>query len=112
MEKIKTFINKYKAEILIALGAVSSIAASVATMDGVNAALCSITIAIVAALVEVLKNGFTDSAVLLLAKSIELIIEALKREDVVSVSLRQSDGRILTLSLDEIKRELEESLRK
>lgn len=112
MEKVKTFILKYKSEILIALGAISSIAASIATMDGVSAVLCSITIAIIAALVEILKNGMTDSAILLLAKAIELIINALKKEDVVAVSLTKSNGDVTTMSLDEIKQELEESLRK
>lgn len=111
MEKIKNFIVKYKAEILIALGAISSIAASIATMDGVSAVLCSITIAIVATLIEILKNGITDSAILLLAKAIELIIKALKNvdvedENVVCLSKKAS------LSLDDIKQELENSLRK
>ena len=109
---MRSFISKYKVEILIALGAVSSIAASIATMEGVNAALCSITIAIVAALVEVLKNGMTDAAILLLAKAIELIITALKKEEVVAVTLRKSNGTATTLSLDDIKKELEDSLRK
>lgn len=111
MEKIKNFIVKYKAEILIALGAISSIAASIATMDGASAVLCSITIAIVATLIEILKNGITDSAILLLAKAIELIIKALKNvdvedENVVCLSKKAS------LSLDDIKQELENSLRK
>lgn len=109
---MKNFINKYKAEILIAAGAISSIAASIACMEGTNAVLCSITIAIIAALVEVLKNGVTDSAILLLAKAIELIINALKKEEVVAVSLKKSNGTVHTLSLDDIQRELENSLRK
>ena len=43
MKKVIEFIKKYKAEILIALGAISSIIASISTMSGVNATICSIS---------------------------------------------------------------------
>ena len=78
MEKVKAFVQKYKNELLIALGAVTAIATSVATMDANSAIFSSIVIAIVAALVEVLKNGVTENALTLLSKAILIIIEEIK----------------------------------
>ena len=81
MEKIKTFLQKYKNELLIALGAVTAIATSIATMDEKSAVFSSIVIAIVAVLVEVLKNGVTENALTLLSKAILIIIEEIKKLD-------------------------------
>ena len=82
MEKIIEFIKKYKAEILIALGAVSSIIASISTMSGVNATICSIAIAIIAVLIAVLKNGFTDTTITIIANAIKIIIDEINKDKI------------------------------
>ena len=79
MKKIIEFIKKYKAEILIALGAISSIIASISTMSGVNATICSIAIAIIAVLIAVLKNGFTDTTITIIANAIKIIIDEINK---------------------------------
>lgn len=81
MGKIKTFVQKYKNELLIALGAVTSIAASIATMDANAAVFSSIVIAIVAVLVELLQHGLSENAITLLSKAILIIIEEIKKLD-------------------------------
>ena len=82
MEKIIEFIKKYKAEILIALGAVSSIIASISTMSDVNATICSISIAIIAVLIAVLKNGFTDTTITIIANAIKIIIDEINKDKI------------------------------
>lgn len=81
MEKVKEFIKKYKVELLIALGAISTIVASIATMDGVNATICSIVIAIIAVLIGVLKNGFEESTITLIANAIKIIIDSVNEKN-------------------------------
>lgn len=106
MEKIKAFVQKYKNELLIALGAVTAIATSVATMDANSAVFSSIVIAIVAVLVEVLKNGVTENALTLLSKAILIIIEEIKKLDVKEDTsvMKASVGNELTL--EDIKKRL------
>lgn len=82
MEKIIEFIKKYKAEILIALGAVSSIIASISTMSDANATICSISIAIIAVLIAVLKNGFTDTTITIIANAIKIIIDETNKDKI------------------------------
>lgn len=82
MEKIIEFIKKYKAEILIALGAVSSIIASISTMSDANATICSISIAIIAVLIAVLKNGFTDTTITIIANAIKIIIDEINKDKI------------------------------
>lgn len=106
MEKIKAFVQKYKNELLIALGAVTAIATSVATMDANSAVFSSIVIAIVAVLVEVLKNGVTENALTLLSKAILIIIEEIKKLDTKEEApvMKSSVGNELTL--EDIKKRL------
>ena len=82
MKKIIEFIKKYKAEILIALGAVSSIIASISTMSDANATICSISIAIIAVLIAVLKNGFTDTTITIIANAIKIIIDEINKDKI------------------------------
>lgn len=106
MEKVKAFVQKYKNELLIALGAVTAIATSVATMDANSAVFSSIVIAIVAVLVEVLKNGVTENALTLLSKAILIIIEEIKKLDAkedISV-MKANAGKELTV--EDIKKRL------
>lgn len=100
MEKVKEFIKKYKAELLIALGAISTIVASIATMDGVNATICSIVIAIVAVLIGVLKNGFEESTITLIANAIKIIIDSI---DEKNKNIKTANKE---LTIDEIKERL------
>ena len=81
MGKVKEFAQKYKNELLIALGAVSAIATSIATMDANAAVFSSIIIAIVAVLVEILQHGLSESAITLLSKAILIIIDEIKKLD-------------------------------
>ena len=100
MEKVKEFIKKYKAELLIALGAISTIVASITTMDGVNATICSIVIAIVAVLIGVLKNGFEESTITLIANAIKIIIDSI---DEKNKNIKTANKE---LTIDEIKERL------
>ena len=100
MEKVKEFIKKYKAELLIALGAISTIVASIATMDGVNATICSIVIAIVAVLIGVLKNGFEESTITLIANAIKIIIDSIGEKN---KNIKTANKE---LTIDEIKERL------
>ena len=116
MEKIKEFIKKYKAVILIILSAVSGIAASLAsTTDAKHAVIYSIVIAVVASLVEVLKNGITESSITLFAKAIEIIIQELSKKDTVTKSMLDSDKIAVSadegITVDEIKEELRKALK-
>lgn len=106
MEKIKTFVQKYKNELLIALGAVSAIATSVATMDANSAVFSSIVIAIVAVLVEVLKNGVTENALTLLSKAILIIIEEIKKLDVKDDTSVMKASVEKELTVEDIKKRL------
>lgn len=82
MEKVKEFIKKYKAEFIIALTAISSIVASIMTMEGSNAAICSVIIALVAVLINVLKQGFNETTISLIAKAIQIILEEVNKKEI------------------------------
>jgi len=101
MEKIKTFIKKYKSEILIALGALVSIIASISTMSGVNAGICSLVIAVLAVIISILKNGLTDATITLIANAIKIIIEELDKKNTKAVSVSKEE-----ITVDEIKEKL------
>ena len=106
MEKIKTFLQKYKNELLIALGAVTAIATSVATMDANSAVFYSIVIDIVAVLVEVLKNGVTENALTLLSKAILIIIEEIKKLDAKEDISVMKENAEKELTVEDIKKRL------
>lgn len=106
MEKIKTFVQKYKNELLIALGAVSAIATSVATMDANSAVFSSIVIAIVAVLVEVLQHGLSESAITLLSKAILIIIEEIKKLDAKDDTPVMKASVEKDLTVEDIKKRL------
>ena len=106
MEKIKTFLQKYKNELLIALGAVTAIATSIATMDEKSAVFSSIVIAIVAVLVEVLKNGVTENALTLLSKAILIIIEEIKKLDTKDDASVMKASVEKELTVEDIKKRL------
>lgn len=106
MEKIKTFVQKYKNELLIALGAVSAIATSIATMDANSAVFSSIVIAIVAVLVEVLQHGLSESAITLLSKAILIIIEEIKKLDVKEYAPVMKASVEKELTVEDIKKRL------
>lgn len=80
MEQIKSFIKKYLAEILIILGAISAIATQLQIVGGANFAT-TITIIIVAILVEILKNGVTENSIKLIAEAINIILEEISKKD-------------------------------
>lgn len=100
MGKVKEFIKKYKAELLIALGTISTIVASIATMDGVNATICSIVVTIVAVLIGVLKNGFEESTITLIANAIKIIIDSINEKN---KNVKTSNKE---LTIEEIKERL------
>lgn len=98
-------VKKYKAELLIALGAVSSILATIATKEGSDAAIISVAIAILAVIIEVVKNGITDTAINLLAHTIKILIEEIGGKEVKP----SVDGTVSAekgLTIEEIKAKL------
>src|SRR5574344_1591742 len=105
MKKIIEFIKKYKAEILIALGAVSSIIASISTMSDANATICSISIAIIAVIIAVLKNGFTDTTITIIANAIKIIIDEINKIKINTVAAEKE------LTVEDIKEMLKAEVR-
>lgn len=114
MKNIKDFIIKYKAEILIALAAISSIVATLATTDTGHAVIYSIVIALIAAMISVLKQGFTESTITLIAKAIEIIIKALNKDNTAVKSTLDENHMAIKaddmITIDEIKEELRKAL--
>lgn len=85
MDKIKSFVVKYTAEILIVLGAISAVLTQLQT-DGVINTGTTATILIIAILIEILKNGVTEASIKLIAEAINIIIEEIsKKENVEKV---------------------------
>ena len=106
MEKVKEFVQKYKNELLIALGAVSAIATSIATMDSNAAVFSSIIIAIVAVLVEILQHGLSESAITLLSKAILIIIDEIKKLDEKDDTSVMKSSINKELTVEDIKKRL------
>ena len=105
---MKELISKYKSELLIALGAISSILATLATKDGVDAAVMSALIAVFAVIIELVKNGVSKEAVNLFTNFIVILLEELgnieiKDNEVVAVVSNEKEKSI---TIDEIKRRL------
>ena len=105
---MKELISKYKAELLIALGAISSILATLATKEGVEAAIMSFLIAVFAVIIELVKNGVSKEAVNLFTNFIVILLEELgnfeiKDNEVVAVASNEKEKSI---TIDEIKRRL------
>jgi len=108
MEKIKAFLKKYSAEILIVLSAITAILNTLATHEGANAVLLSILIAIVAIVVEIFKNGLTKTALDMIVNLAALLLSELggievKDDKVVAVS---ENGEEKSITFDEIKARL------
>ena len=106
MEKVKAFVQKYKNELLIALGAVSAIATSIATMDSNAAVFSSVIIAIVAVLVEILQHGLSESAITLLSKAILIIIYEIKKLDEKDDTSVMKSSINKELTVEDIKKRL------
>ena len=103
---MKNFIVKYKAELLIALAAIISICNTLAS-EGQGGIVTSITIAIVAVLIEVLKSGISEKSITLLSKAILIIIEEIKKldnkDEVVAMACANDE-----LTIEDIKARLME----
>ena len=101
---MKKFIVKYKAELLIALAAIISICNTLIS-EGCGGIATSITIAIVAVLVEVLKSGISEQSITLLSKAILIIIEEVKKlekkDEVVAMACANDE-----LTVEDIKKRL------
>lgn len=105
---MKELIAKYKSELLIALGAISSILATLATKDGIDATVTTILIAVFAVIIELVKNGVSKEAVNLFTNFIVILLEELgdievKDDKVVAVA---AEGEEKSITIDEIKRRL------
>lgn len=105
---MKELIAKYKSELLIALGAISSILATLATKDGIDATVTTILIAVFAVIIELVKNGVSKEAVNLFTNFIVILLEELgdievKDDKVVAVTAESEEKSI---TIDEIKRRL------
>lgn len=108
MEKIKSFMKKYSAEILIVFSAITAILNTLATHEGANAVLISILIAIVAIIVEIFKNGVTKNALDMIVNLAALLLSELgdieiKDDKVVAIT---ADGEEKSITFEEIKNRL------
>lgn len=102
------FIKEYKSELLIGLGAVSAIVASVATHEGIEAGICSVAIAIIAIVANMLKEGFSDASVNLIAQAIKIIVDELSKKETPMMA-SESGAEEATLTIEEIKEKLLEA---
>ena len=80
MKEIINWFKKHTADILIVLGAISAILVNLQA-SGVNATWMSITIAIIALAVEVMKHGVSEKAIKLVTEAVLIIIEAIKKDE-------------------------------
>lgn len=110
MKKIIDFIKKNKANIAILLGAISTIVAAVATVDASHAVIYSIVIAVIAAVVALLKDGFTDATIALIAKAVQIIVEAIEAND-----KKETNTNVLSatepMSIEDIEKQLKDAIR-
>lgn len=83
MKKIFDWIKKHTADILVVLGAISAILVNLQA-SGVNATWMSITIAIIALAIEVMKYGISEKAIKLITEAVLIILEAIKAKDAVA----------------------------
>ena len=113
MKKVMDFIKKYKVEILIVLGAIVSIVGALKTNDVTHGAIYSLVIVIISALIEVLKNGITDSTINLIAKAIEMIAKIIadsKKNDATDVVKAVSAEAPNEFTFNAIREELKKSI--
>lgn len=108
MEKFKSILKTYSAEILIVLSAITAILNTLATHEGANAVLISVLIAIVAIVVEIFKNGLTKTALDMIVNLAALLLSELgnieiKDNQVVSTT---ADGEEKSITFDEIRERL------
>lgn len=79
MNEVINWFKKHTADILIILGAISAILVNLQA-SGVNATWMSITIAIIALAVEVMKHGLSEKAIKLITEAVLIILEAIKKD--------------------------------
>lgn len=106
MEKVKNFLNKYKAEILIVLGGLSSIIVGLQNLDGANAVIYSVTVILISALIEVLKHGISQASIDLIAKAVMIIITELQKKD-EPVMASENAEKVEKLTIEKIKEMLQ-----
>ena len=80
MKNIFDWIKVHTADILIILGAISAILVNLQNA-GVNATWMSITIAIIALAIEVMKHGLSEKAIKLVTEAVLIIIEVIKKTE-------------------------------
>ncbi len=107
MKKIIDFIKKNRVNIAILLGAVSTMVAAVATVDASHAVIYSIVIAIIAAMVAILKQGFTDATITLIAKAIQIIVQSIQKEDTDTKTLKAEP----MITVEEIEQQLKDAIK-
>ncbi len=104
MKKIFDWIKAHTADILIILGAISAILVNLQA-SGVNATWMSITIAIIALAIEVMKHGVSEKAIKLITEAVLIILEALKKDD------KTSDSEAVGTSAVDVEARLRKALR-
>ena len=77
---------------------------------GVNATICSIAIAIIAVLIAVLKNGFTDTTITIIANAIKIIIDEINKSKEQEVK-PQTVAAEKELTVEDIKEILKAEVR-
>ena len=108
MKNIIDFIKKNKANIAILLGAISTIVATVATVDASHVVIYSIVIAVIAAMVAILKDGFTDATIALIAKAVQIIVEAMEKNNSVQENKVSAEA---PMTIEEIEKQLKDAIR-
>lgn len=104
MKKIFDWIKAHTADILIILGAISAILVNLQA-SGVNSTWMSITIAIIALAIEVMKHGVSEKAIKLITEAVLIILEAIKKDDAAT------DAEVVGILKTDVESRLREAIK-
>lgn len=105
MKNIFDWIKAHTADILIVLGAVSAILVNLQE-SGVNATWMSITIAVIALAIEVMKHGVSEKAIKLVTEAVLIILEAIKADTGAA-----SDAEVVGVLKTDVESRLREAIK-
>lgn len=105
MKNIIDWIKAHTADILIILGAISAILVNL-QQSGVNATWMSITIAVIALAIEVMKHGISEKAIKLVTEAVLIILEAIKADKGDA-----SDAEVVGVLKTDVESRLREAIR-
>lgn len=105
MKNIFDWIKAHTADILIILGAISAILVNL-QQSGLNATWMSITIAVIALAIEVMKHGISEKAIKLVTEAVLIILEAIKADSGVV-----SDKEVVGVLKTDVETRLREAIK-